>query len=187
MPAHHNPVDKFFIIIQTLGNFMLPIAGVFVGLCAVSKKMQKWIKKTESAMKQSTWKMRLFGLVLIAFCSMYLWAMIRANLSESAEKSPIYQGQMVLKNHVKNFARNLIAFAKSYTPNNPGSADSFRDEMDDINSYAKQLKSEGVPSDNLEKLFDKSYTFSTQAEQAANWIDIANELNRMADMLPKNE
>ena len=109
---------------------------------------------------------------------------------QSKTQSLIYQNQLALKEHVKNFAINLSRFAGNYANQNQDweYLDEFRTSyLPEINNYTKELNAEGIWSTNLAKLFDQSRSIGTASETATNLLKVAAELTAMADRLPKDD
>jgi hypothetical protein len=187
-------VDTLCLIFKQIGDYLLELIGVCVAVCTISPALGTRFKRWERSVRKSFSKRLILGISLAAFCVALIAASLRIQIVQSREQeeqlktqSLKYQSQMLLKEHINNFAANIIRFSNRF-----GQSIYDQDELQtsfypEINDYTKQLYAEGIWSTNLESLFDASRTASTPQERAANLMNIAKEFKRLADQLPTNE
>jgi len=141
-------------------------------------------KKGEGHEKREVERL-LFGIILAVFCIGLIAASVRIQLVQSREQSkrqdPVYQYQILLKDHVKHFSQTLLRFAKNYNPNSRDAMEFNRTYADRINSYTRELYDEGITSTNLENIFDQSKKNGITGTLV---MQMAEEFMKMSNQLP---
>jgi hypothetical protein len=185
-------LQTFFVIVKTLGDLILPLAGAVIGLCAVAPSFTKWLLKKEEAFKSSSLARRVFGIGLMTFCGIYLFAAISLQLNQSKEQSPIYQNQTVVKHHCYELAGELEKLADDYQTNSssPSSTDQMirKTELETyygnrleprLETVINQLDGEGLHTNSLERIYP---VFPGPNEVRS----IARDIKSLAAKLPKS-
>lgn len=178
-----------FSIVKIVIAALVDVFAIVAVLCGIIPRLPKWIQsKGEAMTKKNHWLKRLTLIVFGGLMTAYFTSVVVTGIKGLDEQSLRYQNQMILKYHVKNFATDLSNFAKHYDQYNPDDQDTLHTVFaPELSDYKHQLSAEGVRSTNLENLFDKSRNLRTTAEYQSNMTDMASDLIKMANELPKSQ
>jgi hypothetical protein len=146
-------MENFYIVIKTLGDIFLPVAGFLVGLCAVSPASGKRLIAMEEAMKASVCARRLFGVLLMAFCVIYAVASVHIQLSLSKKPTPIHDSAITLASEIDDFANQMKPNTSS--EDSVYTMQSFRNRFAyRVNTIREALDEAGRHSDELDTAAD---------------------------------
>jgi len=178
----HKSMSTAFLIIKTVGDFVLPVLGIFVGLCAISKKLSKLVRDTEASMKSSHLARYVFGAVLIVFSASYIVSNVKLGMEDAKTKSPVYHHQIVLKSHIRNLASTI----RRDEADGKNRVLGVEADLDlEIDAFVRQAREEGLDTKDLLKKFQNAEMNGSM--DADVWRGVAEELDKLADQLPKPE
>jgi hypothetical protein len=179
-------VDTFLAYIKLFGDFfVVPFLGVVFGLCALSPSLGDWIKMKDEAMKLSPWKWRVGGILIIAFFALYFVAGIKDRKIQSREQTLDYQQQVVVKHETEALADHFYRVAVIYDTNQEEQADFIAHDVKWLQAVTDELLKQDLESDKVVNIYN-------EAQQAGgikgeNIKRMADELNKLASKLPKND
>lgn len=188
-------MDTFCIVFKSLASYLSGAIGLATSIIFISKTAQKWFHKMEGIVKTKRRLQILLGVLLFIFSSLYLFVVVRGDIQEAHEQSPEYRAhelaiseQILLKEHIHNFDIELrhIAkrFARTAPPESAGSPNWDR-AMTGIREYGSKLADEGIRSTRLDRIIEQDE--GSGLAEATNWFNAADEMDKLADLLPKTD
>lgn len=183
-------METWLLVVKSFGDVSLPLLGIIVGLCAASPTLLAHLRKVEDAVKSSPWIRRSFGVVLILFSSIYLFAYVRIQLSQSREGDPVHQQQKIIKAHVKSLAKEIRRYAAGCEKKHkdPSCAANFWMMYSDrVDKIRRQLRDEGIDTDNFYQSFNDNKGVNGKGIDVDTLRAFAADLVKLADQLPTSE
>jgi hypothetical protein len=179
-------MEAFCILIKVIiGDFMLPIIAIVLGLSTIWPQFGKWVKNKEGHVKSSKPMRRIFGSVLIFGAILFICCDANLQLSQSKQQSPIYQHQLMLNDRIQNFSKQCKTFADDYAKDsNSLSIVNGRSELyRRMDVLEQELLASGVDTKTLRKMFEEGNHMEMTGD---SWLKVAKELDRISKTLPKN-
>ncbi len=178
-------MDDFLFGIKTVGDFIVPLLGLFFGLCTASPTVARWAADKGAALKGASSLARwIIGAVIMLFCVAYFISVMRMHTLESIHQSPIYQKQVILKNNAEQLANLLNEQSKELE-----SADVdirmkaqsvyMNRICSDIQTIVSELRLQGLSTNRLDGMTCGIPIDGNQLRA------IASDLNNLASHLPK--
>ena len=123
-------------------------------------------------MKASSCQRRIFGSVLIIFCSLYLWSSAHIQISQAKEQSSVYQKKIALKFEAEALAKHLLELS-------PDAQNEFfiSDDFSWLQRVDEDLLKQGLNTDKIKQIYRKSGITPKTVKQ------MSDELKRLADQL----
>jgi hypothetical protein len=173
-----------------LGDCLVALIVLWISACSISTGLAAWFRRKERKVRKTRWLRLIFGICLAMFCIVYIGVSIRVQWIQLREQSKtqslVYQNQMILREHVQNFATDVVNFSKNFDPNNwAQQSELFKIYLPEINSLTSQMRDEGIRSTNISNLFDEHGNSIPPNNTATNLMKIAAEFETMALQLPK--
>lgn len=110
-------------------------------------------------MKNNRWIKLTFGVALLIFCIGYIAVMVRLELVQARQQSPVYQRQIELKHDTETFAKWIYTFAPELdkTPTDWEAQSAFSGSgygVQRLNSITERLIEQGLDMKNLVRVFN---------------------------------
>jgi uncharacterized protein with ATP-grasp and redox domains len=158
------------IVIKAIGEFIVPVLGLALGLCALSKSLARIARITEDAVKKSTVLRVSIGLLLVVFSVVYLAAVIHLQLAQVRQQNPLRQARQ----SAAALAQELVDLVQESRDENAlmmTYRDAYSPRVDKVQFQLGEL---GIRSPKLEKA--RTQMFSADVVRT-----IAAELKRLAE------
>jgi hypothetical protein len=178
-------MDNLCIFVKETWSCLTMAVALGLAWLAIHEKARRWaIRQVEGQMKARKWLPGVIGCILLLWCALYCYCIIRLDRQDAVEKSPVYQNQMVVKWRAEALIEHFYKVAAIYDTNQEERADFAMHDMKWLQTVTDDLLKEKIESDAVIDLYNQA--MKNGGLKGETIKRMADELTKEVAKLPKH-